>query len=446
MLVIIHGWSDTWEGMQNLARQLVKRGVSDQIRHIRLGDYMSMNDAVTFDDVSAAMQRAWTDRNLPTSARSVNVVVHSTGALVVRHWMTAHWTPQTVPVHRLLMLAPANFGSPQAHKGRSFLARLWKGFKADHPFQTGSRILKGLELASPYTWSLAERDLFGEDTWYGKGRVLATVLIGDSGYDGIRSIANQAGSDGTVRIAAANLNADLLEFDFATDPHSPRMQRVTRRGQTAFARMPGDDHSTMAAKGRWSPRNPDALDFMVRALAVEDGNFDAWCRELDERNRHAIAFGASDPHTHGFQHTVLRVEDDFGHPVREYFFELYCRARDGEDEDTGFTRILQEKCLRHVHVYGDSPDFRAFLFDCKEIHEHFGAGRGAPISVSISADPQIEVNSDVGYRTFGWTDIGDLDFDPEAQLDLFQPDRTLLLKLVIKREQAGHVFQLKDAT
>lgn len=445
VLVIIHGWSDSWEGMQNLSRQLVKRGLDDQVRHIRLGDYVSMNDEVTFDDLAAAMQRAWTAQNLPTNPRSVDMVVHSTGALVARHWMTSHFQADSNPIHRLLFLAPANFGSPQAHKGRSFLGRLWKGFKADRPFQTGTRILKGLELASPFTWQLAERDLFGDQRWYGLERVLATVLIGDSGYDGIRAIANQEGSDGTVRLSAANLNAEYLSFDFASDPQHPAMDRRQRNGDVAYARIRGDDHSTIAAKGRWSPRNEDALELMIRALRVTDDGFEQWCGEMAERNRREIAFGAGDLHTHGYQHTVLRVRDDHGHPVREFFFELFAKGEDGDDEDARLTRFLQERGLRHVHVYGDAPEYRAFLFDCTEIRRRFGDDDGAEISVSIAAEPQLQENGEVGYRSFGWDDIGDLDFDPKSQLDLFQPDRTVLIDLVIKREQSENVFRIRQA-
>ncbi|MBE1079366.1 alpha/beta hydrolase, partial [Escherichia coli] len=50
-------------------------------------------------------------------------------------------------------------------------------------------VLKGLELGSPYSWQLAERDLFGAEAWYGAGRLLATVLVGNAGYSGVEAIA-----------------------------------------------------------------------------------------------------------------------------------------------------------------------------------------------------------------------------------------------------------------
>ena len=51
------------------------------------------------------------------------------GALVVRDWMTHHYRPETVPFKRHLMLAPANFGSQLAHKGRAWYGRVFKGWK-----------------------------------------------------------------------------------------------------------------------------------------------------------------------------------------------------------------------------------------------------------------------------------------------------------------------------
>ena len=107
-----------------------------------------------------------------------------------------------------------------AHKGRSFIARVYKGFIAKRPegepFETGTHILKGLELASPYTWHLANRDRFGlGGEMYQPGNVLCTVLVGNSGYRGISSIANEDGSDGTVRISTANMDCVRIDGQFS---------------------------------------------------------------------------------------------------------------------------------------------------------------------------------------------------------------------------------------
>ena len=158
-LVLIHGWSDTSKSFRTLASELGHR-LNRSAAVINLADYVSMDDEVRFDDLVSAMAIAWKDAGLPTAAGSVDVLVHSTGGLVIRDWLTRFYEPDNVPIKHLVMLAPANFGSPLAHKGRALIGRVVKGFQSQKPFETGTRILKGLELASPYSWQLAFRDRF----------------------------------------------------------------------------------------------------------------------------------------------------------------------------------------------------------------------------------------------------------------------------------------------
>jgi hypothetical protein len=128
---------------------------------IRLGDWISMHDEVTLADVAVALQKAWANMTCPPPPqRGPDCSQHriAGGARMD----DALPSPQTVPIHHLLMLAPANFGSPLAHKGHSFIGRVIKGW-GEPGFQTGDKILKALELGSPYTYELAERDLFNPD-------------------------------------------------------------------------------------------------------------------------------------------------------------------------------------------------------------------------------------------------------------------------------------------
>ena len=104
-IVILHGWSDSAKSFQALARHIA-RELATTVKSIDLGEYESMNDAVTFDDIDAAMDAAWDDHGLPRTPRSVDVVVHSTGGLVIRNWMTRHFSATETPVYRLVMLAP----------------------------------------------------------------------------------------------------------------------------------------------------------------------------------------------------------------------------------------------------------------------------------------------------------------------------------------------------
>ncbi|MEJ2043100.1 MAG: hypothetical protein P8X74_21930 [Reinekea sp.] len=53
-----------------------------------------------------------------------------------------------------MMIAPANFGSPLAHKGKSFIGRVTKGFNGSKVFETGilyESIMLRPALSSPVT-------------------------------------------------------------------------------------------------------------------------------------------------------------------------------------------------------------------------------------------------------------------------------------------------------
>ena len=97
--------------------------------------------------------------NLPKDKGSVDAIVHSTGGLVIRDWLQRYYEPEYAPIKHLVMLAPANFRLAAGAQGALLPGRVWKGFftkqPEGEPFETGTHILKGLELASPYTWGLA---------------------------------------------------------------------------------------------------------------------------------------------------------------------------------------------------------------------------------------------------------------------------------------------------
>ncbi len=448
MLVIIHGWSDNARSFVRLGHHLVQQGIAPAVAHVKLGDYVSLDDDVTFFDLSQALQKAWLAQKLPTTPRSVDVVVHSTGGLVIRDWMTSHFAPDTNPVRRLLMLAPANFGSPLAHKGRSFIGRVIKGFKSDKFLQTGTHILKGLELASPYTWDLAGRDRFDPKAeWYGRGRVLCTVLVGTSGYSGISAAANEDGSDGTVRVSTANLNPLKVTLDFVADPQTPVLKVSQARGRTAFARIRGENHSTIAFKDG-GPKHPRTAEFVARALTVNDQGFEAWADTLDAFSESERQATAADTFQQAYTNVVTRLSDSAGDEVSDYFIEAFAKVpREGVlpaqwSVDQRVTRLLQEEVLATVHVYGDRKAFRSLLFNATVL-ERDVSGAGKELYLSATALPDIRKTKSVGYRTFGWDDIGSLRLTPTRIRAVFPPDRTALVDLRIRREQEDGVFVLK---
>lgn len=444
MIVVLHGWSDHSDSFKPLVARLRALGLAD-IMPIHLGDYVSMDDDVTYDDIIQAMQAAWKKAGLPTSPRSVDVIVHSTGGLVIRHWMTSCYTPETNPVRRLLMLAPANFGSHLAHKGVSFLGRIAKGFKSDRLFHTGEKILRGLELASPFTWELARKDRLQDGpAWYGPGRVLATVLVGTGGYSGISAAANTSGSDGTVLVSTANLNPAFAQFDFATTPNRPSRLMLDANGKTAFCRMPKENHSTIAGKDN-GPKNPATLQLIRQALEVTDAGFDAHCQALATLNAQHRRDEQDNTYAQGYQNVVIYVEDDQHRPVGDYFIEVFAKQKTGNAVDQALTALVQREVMASVHANQLNSAFRSLKMNCDILQDKLIDGM-RPLYISITAHPEIRDTKSVGYSTISYNDIGSIKIDINDLGRIFMEDRTLFIHLIIKRMQVETLVRFTLAT
>ena len=445
MLVIIHGWSDNFSSFRALAKRLASPlpdGIGAEVEQIYLGDYISLDDQVTFADLVEAMDRAWSDAGLPRSSRSVDAIVHSTGGLVIRDWMS-RFPPDSVPIHRLLMLAPANFGSPLAHTGRSVIGRAVKGWKGTRLFETGTQILKGLELASSYSWQLAERDLFVDDCVFAPGRVLCTVLVGNTGYSGISAVANKPGTDGTVRVSTANLHAARMLIDFSHEPSkAPRIdyQEVDDSG-LAFTVVDGEDHGSITAKGRGTNESI-TWSLICGALMVPDSGFVAWQHRLSSHCDRVSAVAAKrlGEHFQRYQNTVVRVFDNHGAPVTDYILEFYVND-DKTSRERRLTQAIQEEVIKGVHVFSGEKTYRSLLINCDRLYELLQR-EGDRLRISITAYPEVN-NGMVGYRTYTDDDIGALSLDQKQVRDMFRPHRTLLITLCLKRYQQENVFRFK---
>lgn len=439
-IVIIHGWSDDFGSFRKL-RDFLAANLGVPATILKLGDWISLDDDVGYADIALALERAWHAEKLPTSPRSVDVVVHSTGALVVREWMTRFHASETVPVHRFLQLAPANFGSHLAHKGRSFIGRAVKGWKTG--FETGTRILRGLELASPYTRALADRDLFVAPSkrWYGAGRILATVLVGNRGYSGIQSIANEDGSDGTVRIGTANLQAAHVSVTFPNGNEAPQVQFRNSAGATAFAIVDGDNHSDITMNDKPS-RNGVREALILAALKVKDTDYPEgasdpfpWQATLD------ATAGAAKATSHRRQNTVVHLTDSFGDDVTDYFFEFWRSAT----TDKTFEQRFYKDVIDDVHVYDGNGSWRALNLDIGRFNAlRSDAKLGfEKLLVSVFASPARTGSAKVGYRSATDGDIGAWHIEGRDFAKAFTAHRTLFVDIQIPRIVDDAVFRFR---
>jgi len=417
-VAIVHGWSDTSKSFHDLGDFLVANGYDT--KQIWLTDYVSIDDDVRIEDVAkrmhAVLQGAVAAGQLTVP---FDMIVHSTGGLVAREWISRHF-PNGIdsPVKRLVMLAPANFGSRLASLGKSMLGRVIKGW--NNWFQSGTEMLAALELASSYQWDLARRDLLdpiGNGSGpYGHNKVWPFVIVGSRGYSsGLRAVVNEGGSDGTVRAAAANLNAIGLTIDFSVNPANPSVTPWRRRTdvQFPFAILPDRDHSTIHQPGSPSGAT-DEISGQLGKLILDALRCDtaagystlaaAWDRISEATSQLSLdsnsltqAFQGTQPNIevlHQYMQVVVFMRDDQGQPVDDYFLEFFSPEQAGNDDAVYFHR----KVLDDVHVNGQSASRRCFFVDRTDLMGGFYPLIADPVkrqvAVSLSA---AEIGPNIRY-------------------------------------------------
>lgn len=217
-IAFVHGYSvtnlDTYGEMPlRLMQEAGIYGFQLKIEHIFLGRYISFNDEVRLEDIARALEQAVTEQ-IPSGARFV-CITHSTGGPVVRTWWNDYYKDQKkmCPMSHLVMLAPANHGSALAQLGKSRLSRIKSWFDGVEP---GQRVLNWLELGSSDAWKLNKDWIFNGQKHIGPNGIFPFSLIGQDIdrklYDHLNSYTGELGSDGVVRVAAANQNSRYVKL------------------------------------------------------------------------------------------------------------------------------------------------------------------------------------------------------------------------------------------
>ena len=296
IVVFVHGWSvrstDTYgELPARLREDAAKLGVTFKTGDLFLSQYVSFKDDVTLDDIGRAFHQALVESVIPrlSPGERFACITHSTGGPVVRKWLDMYYGPDGLsdcPMSHLVMLAPANHGSALAQLGKTRLSRIKFLLEGAEP---GKRVLDWLELGSPGQWELNLRAL---DYQYVENGIYPFVLTGQridrSMYDHLNSYTGEPGSDGVVRVAAANMNFNYICLDQVGD--ELKLQRKTRSPRMAFGVLPGRSHSgeqlgiirSVPAKDP-DPGNPHpTVAWVLRCLAVSDAaGYEQVCAALD---------------------------------------------------------------------------------------------------------------------------------------------------------------------
>lgn len=392
-VLIIHGWSDSSASFVPLSRFLAAHGYAPKL--LWLGDYISKDDDVRVQDVATRMNEV-INAMLARGELSApfDVIVHSTGGLVARAWLTAHWglAPERCPMKRLIMLAPANYGSKLAATGKSFLGRVVKGY--DNWFQTGQSMLDDLELASPFQWELAQRDVLvapgaAAQPVYGADRVWPFVISGTHGYTSLlRRVANENGADGTVRACAANLNARGVTLDLRQPEGASMFREWEQQHSFEFplAVLPTRTHGSIIDPDRTGDSGDEnntetaAQRSQLGALILEALACPAFDEYLAIQSRWyelsettcalymAPPRGSAPALFHQYMQLNAYVIDDQGKPVGDYFLEFFSN-RDEADDDANV--YLHREVLEGVKTNSRQPAVRNFYFDRTDLVETY---------------------------------------------------------------------------
>lgn len=448
-----------------------------------LGDYISLDDDVRIVDVAKRLEAVVRDKLAGGElAQPFDVIVHSTGGLVAREWISGYYNDHaaTCPAKRLIMLAPANFGSRLASLGKSMVGRIVKGW--NNWFHTGTEMLNALELASPYQWQLAEQDLFvpagrtSAPAIYGGDGVYAFTIVGTHPYASLlRQMVNEDGADGTVRACAANLNVRGVTIDFAADEQQPQVTpwKLRHAVDIPLAVLPDRTHGSIIDPEKSDIQSPAAYrerlgQLILQALDCDtpadyQAIADEWRKITDataalseDESRRSDALGKdSNPKwLHQYMQVNVRVMDDHGDNVGDYFLEF-----SGPEEERGDRSSLyfHTEVLEHVHVNQLNSAYRCLYVDHTDLlGNYYDSIRGnvtRALFMSISAAP---AGSNVSYFEDvrkGAKGTVPLHFEQEKKsgpaaerrIRWLQPNTTHFATIVIPRTPADKVFRMRKA-
>ena len=348
-IVLIHGYSDKGDSFSKWRKVL--GGAGYDVTQIYVGNYVSLSNEITIKDIAEGFDRALKNEAGLDPHQPFDAIVHSTGMLVIRSWLTTYANDEQRKkrIKRIIALAPASFGSPLAHKGRSWLGAIFKGsknlFKPDF-LEAGNQVLSALELGSEFTWNLAHKDLVGDKTIFSDrdDSPFVFTFCGNRGYGGIAALAYPDGSDGTVRWAGCPLNTRKISVKLLDDVPDKERIKLEPWGspQVPLIAINDADHGTVL-------RDPpqQLISLVISALKVKDRNeFVHWVQQALDQTKEVCA------KMKRWQQFVIRVVDERGDPISDWNMQL-CRKQTGSnltDFDLDVHVYERDKSLRCFHV------------------------------------------------------------------------------------------------
>jgi hypothetical protein len=452
--IFVHGWSvrntDTYGQLPERLREGAARlGVDLKTGNVFLGQYVSFQDDVTLDDIGRAFEQAIRESVLPRLAPGERFacITHSTGGPVVRKWLDLHYGPDGMsacPMSHMVMLAPANHGSALAQLGKQRLSRIKFLLEGAEP---GKRVLDWLELGSAGQWELNLRAL---DYRYVENGLYPFVLTGQridrAMYDHLNSYTGEAGSDGVVRAAAANLNFNYICLD-QTDGVLT-LRRTARTQRTAFGILPGRSHSgaklgiirSVPAQDPDPARPHPTVEWVLRCLSVADpAGYEQVSAALDELTAETQEaerveevdklIGSTTYITDRHSMFTFKLRDDRGEPLNDYDLVLTAGPNYDPDElPEGFFRDRQRNTADRGRL--------TYYVNHDRMQEGLSA---AALEHKIGFRVVARPDSGLAYYT-----VAELNSDVSTIEQLLRPNETTMIEITLRRAVDLAVFRLTD--
>jgi hypothetical protein len=476
LLVFVHGWSvthtNTYGGLpERIGSEAASIGLDILVKEIFLGQYVSFRDEVRVEDISRAFDAAQ-KRELAPLVKDLGrfaCITHSTGGPVIRDWAQRYCIePRSpCPMSHLIMLAPANFGSALAQLGKSRLSRIKAWFEDVEP---GKGVLDWLELGSPDAWALNEKWLRASRTLIGEKSFYPFVLTGQSIdrklYDNLNTYTGEDGSDGVVRVAAANLNSVYVRLEQEEPKPVPgrpsefeapalSIKEVVPSAASALLVVPGKSHSGKD-KGIMRSVNPSpqtakdrfTVDAILKCLAVQGkDDYGALCTELAGLTRQTqeserleiekrIILSDNQFIHDRYSMLVFRLQDVEGYPLEDY--DIILTAGETHDPNLLPRGFFKDRQRNRAHpgtvTYYINYDI---IMGCDAI-----ASDG---KVYREAQPGLDM---IGLRLIPRPDQGfvhylpcDLYSSPANLKSILKPNATTLVDIVLRRVVREGVFR-----
>lgn len=363
-VVFIHGYSDNWNRIKDdLGDKLLNynntlpNGSKINSLNLHYINYKSLEDSATFEDLAEGLyeklKQNMVVKNLLAEDfnEKISFIVHSTGGLIIRQLLKQYsWTNISNKIDKIIFLAPANFGSPLAHKGKTLLGKAIRGNRSitEDFLEVGKNILNGLELASEKQWELADFDLFGAKDIYGFGKILPFVITGTKPYGGLRKYISEDGTDGTIVVAGAGLNVRKYKIDFTQNNKENEWIDSNSNSDYPALFLKDHDHASIVDN-----LDDSIKDLIIKMLKLDsEVEYESIKTDINNLNENILD-------NTNYQQLYFNLKDDRDMPINDYVLEFnILRIKDCviDVETNSVTNIRGNSIDKHIDKYMDDTE------------------------------------------------------------------------------------------